>query len=108
METGNIYRVPDRFTSREPEFFETMCRGKQMRIERIISSGHTTEPGNWYEQALSEWVVLLRGKASLEFEHGRMVHLSEGDYLLIPAGQRHRVAFTTTRPECIWLAVHFD
>jgi cupin 2 domain-containing protein len=108
MNTGNLYNLPGGAVPWEPEFLETICSGKQVRIERIISSGHITAEESWYDQKLNEWVLLLRGKASLEFENGRVVHLSEGDHLMIPAGKKHRVAYTSKKPECIWLAVHFE
>jgi glyoxylase-like metal-dependent hydrolase (beta-lactamase superfamily II) len=39
-----------------------------VRLERIISRGHTTPPGEWYDQDRDEWVVVLRGSAGLRFE----------------------------------------
>ena len=34
------------------------------------------------------------------------IKLTAGDYLFIPAHQKHRVEYTSSRPPCIWLAVH--
>jgi cupin 2 domain-containing protein len=50
-------------------------------------------------------VVLLEGSATIEFESKPPVHLERGDTLLIPAHERHCVAYTTTEPACIWLCV---
>ena len=75
------------------------------RIERIVSRGHVSPPGFWYDQDEDEWVWLLRGAARLEVElpHERQpgapingmavreISLTEGDYLLLPAHVRHRV-----------------
>jgi hypothetical protein len=47
------------------EQFETLAEGHQLRIERIISTGQTTAPGEWYDQGLDEWVILLQGQAKL-------------------------------------------
>lgn len=41
-----------------------------MRIERIISHGHASPEGFWYDQGQSEWVVVLKGAARLQFEDG--------------------------------------
>lgn len=92
----------------DTEIFEGVCTAGNLSIERIISNGQTTPAGKWYNSDRNEWVVLLKGKASLEMENGMVIHLSEGDYLLIPAGQKHRVSYTSKEPPCIWLAVHFD
>ena len=90
------------------EVFESLCKAKNVHIERIVSKGQTTPPDKWYDPQKYEWVVLLQGKASLEMEGGKIIHLAKGDHLLIPAGQKHRVSYTSTEPYCIWLAVHFD
>ena len=73
------------------EFIETICSGGRFRIERIVSRGHSSPEGFWYDQAEDEWVVLLSGRARLSFEAGESVELSPGDYLDIPAHCRHRV-----------------
>ena len=61
-------------------------------------------PGFWYAQPDDEWVLLAQGSAELEFGDGRHQALAPGDWLLIPAGCRHRVA--ATGPDTVWLAVH--
>ena len=75
-------------------------------IERIISAGQSSPPGFWYEQERDEWVVLLQGESELLWEEGRKLTLKAGDWVLLPAGERHRVEKTSTDPPCIWLAVH--
>ena len=37
-------------------------------IERIVSTGQASPPGFWYDSPRAEWVVLLSGAATLEFE----------------------------------------
>ena len=77
-------------------------------IERIISSGQTTPEGEWLEQERDEWVILLQGEAELAYSDYSQIRLKTGDYLLIPAHQKHRVSYTSNEPPCIWLAIHSD
>lgn len=99
----NLYQdIPDQFSG---EIAETLLEDSDVRIERIISSGHSSPPGFWYEQNEDEWVLLLKGCAVLEFTGGKTAALKEGDSILIHAGERHRVASTTTEPACVWLCV---
>jgi cupin 2 domain-containing protein len=76
------------------------------RIERIVSTGQTTPPGQWYDQPGDEWVALIAGSATLRFDDHSLVELAPGDWLLIPAHVRHRVEATSADPPCVWLAVH--
>ncbi len=90
------------------EFFEVLGESDTLRIERIVSEGHTTAPGEWYDQQWDEWVLLLSGGALLRLEEpDTAVTLNPGDHLLIPAHRRHRVEMTTPGEKTIWLAVHF-
>lgn len=90
------------------ELVETLCEAEQLRIERIVSRGHASPPGFWYDQPEHEFVVLIKGRAQLEFDDDRQpVALSAGDWLIIPAHKRHRVAWTDPGQETIWLAVHY-
>lgn len=104
----NFFNIPDGLSGIGAEHLETICSGKSVRIERIVSKGHVSEADHWYDQEWDEWVLLIQGKASLEFTNGRIRHLQKGDHLLIKAGTRHRVSYTSAQPECIWLAVHFE
>jgi cupin 2 domain-containing protein len=89
------------------ELFETLVRNESIHIERIVSRGHTTPAGEWYDQDRSEFVVVLKGSGKLEFEDGRAVSLEAGDWLEIPARVKHRVAWTAPDSDTIWLAVHY-
>ncbi|MER3432067.1 MAG: hypothetical protein C4288_01210 [Leptolyngbya sp. ERB_1_1] len=51
-------------------------------------------------------MLLLQGEAQLMYEDGTSICLEAGDYLLIPAHQKHRVSYTSSDPACIWLAIH--
>ncbi len=99
----NLFDLPEPLPDNE-EFTE-LLRSKNLRIERIVSSGQTTPDGQWYDQDEDEWVALIQGEAVLEYENGEQQRLSAGDHILLPAHCRHRVAFTSTNPPCIWLAV---
>ena len=93
-------------TAEVAERFEDLLARPGVRIERIVSSGQSTPPGEWMEQAWDEWVLLVSGRAGLTLEGEAPLSLSPGDHLLIPAHRRHRVDFTET--PTVWLAVHLD
>lgn len=86
------------------EHLETLFANPHVRIERIVSHRHASPPDFWYDQPHDEWVMLVQGHAELAFDDGRRQALQPGDWLLIPAGCRHRVA--ETGPDTVWLAVH--
>ena len=86
------------------ELTTVLAENSHVRIERIVSTGHVSPEGFWYDQAEDEWVVILEGGAALEFEDpAGTVWLARGDSLLIPAGCRHRVA--STKSPTVWLAI---
>ena len=89
------------------EWFETLVETDAVRIERIVSRGHATPDGEWYDQSRAEWVLLLQGAARLVFADGREVDLAPGDWLEIAAHEKHRVAWTDPDRQTIWLAVHY-
>ncbi|HEY5999233.1 MAG TPA: cupin domain-containing protein [bacterium] len=88
------------------ERFDELLARDGARVERIVSTGQTTPPGEWFDQAGEEWVALLTGRATLLFEGGERVELAAGDWVAIPARARHRVEATSADPPCVWLAVH--
>ncbi|HNW70113.1 MAG TPA: cupin domain-containing protein [Bacteroidales bacterium] len=102
---GNIFSITD--TGSKEEIFNTLFKGNNIKIEQINSSGQISPAEGWYDQKENEWVLLLEGRAKLEFENKRIILLKKGDYLLIPAHHRHKVIYTSSRPKCIWLAVFF-
>ncbi len=100
----NIFNLP---TDLPPEeLLESLVEKDHVLIERIISTGQTTPSGEWYDQERDEWVILLQGEAILSYADGTQVQLKAGDYLFIPAHQKHRVEYTSYNPACIWLAIH--
>ncbi len=106
-ESGNLFEgIPAELPQ---EISETLGGGAggTVRIERIVSRGHRSPEDFWYDQEEEEWVVLLRGSATLRFEdpdRGTR-HLVPGDWLRIPARVRHRVEATAGDEDTIWLAV---
>jgi cupin 2 domain-containing protein len=100
----NIYELSQEVSQLEK--FEQIAVGKNIQIERIVSTGQTTPSGQWYDQKLDEWVILLQGEAELSYADNTRIKLKAGDYLLIPAHTEHRVEYTSIEPPCIWLAVH--
>ena len=86
------------------EEFSTLFGSSAVKIERIVSHRNSSPPGFWYDQDDDEWVIVLRGGATLEFEGEEFVEMNTGDYLEIPSHVKHRVA--RTGDGTIWLAVH--
>ena len=93
MIIDNIFlEIPDHI---HEEIFETILTTEHFKLERIISTGQATSPGDWYDQDTDEWVILLSGSAGLLFEGDeRVCVMRPGDHIHIPARRRHR-------PECI-------
>ncbi len=86
------------------ESFEELAAAGGARVERIASHGLTA--GAWYEQPHAEFVLLVAGAARLGFADGSEQALAAGDWAVLPAGCRHRVAWTRPGAETLWLAVH--
>jgi cupin 2 domain-containing protein len=90
------------------ELFQTLAEMGNVRIERIVSEGHTTPEGEWYDQPWDEWVILLSGSAGILFDGEAAPRtMNGGDYVMIPSGCRHRVEWTDPDLKTVWLAVHF-
>ncbi|MGF1643292.1 MAG: phosphoribosylaminoimidazole carboxylase [Thiotrichales bacterium] len=102
--SGNLYAA---LSASPAERFDTLCDAPGARIERIVSSGQSSPPGFWYDQAHAEWVALLQGSAALRFEdEAGERRLVPGDFLLIAPHRRHRVEWTDPQQVTVWLAVH--
>lgn len=89
------------------EVFEDIVRSSQVRIERIVSKGHTSPESGWYDQDENEWVMVIEGRASLLFENGSTCDLAAGDYVNIPAHVKHKVIWTDPDRLTVWLAVFY-
>ena len=97
----NIFDITGLSTNAEQ--FEDLFTHKNIRIERIVSFGHATPEGEWYDQEETEWVSLLKGTSTLLYEDGSTIELLEGDSLLIPPHVKHRVEAVSD--DAVWLAV---
>lgn len=89
------------------ELFTTLAAGRSVRIERIVSRGHSSPPDFFYDQDEAEFILLVSGEAELELQAGEKHHLRPGDCLTLPAHVRHRVSWTTPDRDTIWLAVFY-
>lgn len=88
------------------ELTETLGEGRDVRIERIVSRGHASPPGFWYDQPEAEFVLVVRGEAMLRFEdEPEARQLVPGDHVVIAPHRRHRVESTTDAT--VWLTVFF-
>ncbi len=88
------------------EFIETLIEQPTFRLERIVSRGQVSPTGFWYDQDEHEWVIVLTGVAHLQIEgqeHAIILH--PGDTYHLPPHTKHRVAWTATDEDTIWLAL---
>jgi cupin 2 domain-containing protein len=88
------------------EITETLVQAKHVRIERIVSHGHSSPEGFWYDQDESEFVLLIHGAARLRFEN-EVIEMKPGDWINILAHRKHRVEWTTPDEKTVWLAVFY-
>ena len=98
----NIFELPA--LSLPEELVTVLAGSENIRIERIVSTGQTS---GWYDQTETEFVVLLDGKAEIEYENGKRVAMTKGDTIFIKPHERHRVSYTSSEPPCIWLCVFY-
>ena len=102
MTKRNIYDHAD-FGS-NLEVFELLAKGEgKFKVEKIISRQYSN--GEWYDQPEDEFVLLLEGLATIEFENGDIVELQKGDFIKIEKHNRHRVLKTSENPQCVWLTL---
>ena len=100
---GNLFAsIPDDLPD---EVSDVLARTAGARVERIVSRGHVSSPDFWYEQEEDEFVLLVEGEAELEIR-GRAdpARLGRGDWIVLPAGLPHRVSWTATDQDTVWLA----
>jgi len=108
MHKHNIFEsIPERL---DDELIESLFKNEKINIERIVSKGHRSPENAWYDQIFDEWVIVLKGAATLEFESlktsDRTISLTSGDYIYIAAHTKHKVTWTDPNLETVWLAVH--
>lgn len=88
----------------EEEKFDLLMKLPNCRIDRIVSCGHSSPQGFWYDQENDEFILLMQGEVVLEFED-RMITMKAGDYMHIPKNCKHRLEKSSIDPVCIWLCV---
>ncbi|WP_317933229.1 cupin domain-containing protein [Halioxenophilus sp. WMMB6] len=105
MNHSNIFdSIPENL---KDEKFEEIVNSPTVRIERILSKGHRSPAAGWYDQDENEWVMVISGHATIEFEDGNFVKLSRGDHLNIPAHRKHKVSWTDPSQITLWLVVFY-
>jgi cupin 2 domain-containing protein len=104
IESGSLFAdIPETLAA------EQLTRCWPSRTERIVSRGHASPPGFWYDQPQAEWVIVLAGSAAIAFDGEASPRtLKSGDHLHIPAHTRHRVVSTDAGEPTVWLAVHYQ
>lgn len=96
-------------TNLPEELVELLVQNNGLRIQRIVSTGHASPEGFWYDQDQHEWVLVLTGRAKLLVEgDDQPVEMGPGDWINIPAHRKHRVEWTTSDEPTVWLAVFYD
>ena len=105
LKTGNIFdSIPSKFND---EVFGSIVDKDGIKIERILSAGHTSPEQGWYDQDQDEWVIVIQGGATIEFDDGRLSTLEQGDYINIPSRTKHKVVWTDPEIVTVWLAVFY-
>ena len=99
-----LLSLPDNLDS---EIFENLVQSDHIRIERILSKGHSSPDSGWYDQDENEWVLVLKGSGVVAFDDGNKVTLNKGDYLNIPAHKKHKVLWTDPKRVTVWLAIFY-
>jgi cupin 2 domain-containing protein len=101
---GNLFAgIPDELGE---ELIEVLADSPGARVERIVSRGHRSADGFWYKQDRDEFVLVMEGSAELEIEGEPSPRgLERGDWLVLPAGQRHRISRTAPGQDTVWVAV---
>lgn len=105
MQRGTLSEgIPDVLPA---ELFTPLVDTQAVRIERIVSRGHTSPADAWYDQSEREFVLPVAGAARIELEGGGEVALGPGDWLVLEAHVRHRVSWTLPDATTVWLAVFY-
>ncbi len=104
--TNNLFKsIPEEIYD---EIFDLIIETDSVKIERIVSKGHTSPESGWYDQESNEWVIVLKGEAKILIENEGEKHLVKGSYMNIPAHRKHKVVWTKKDSETIWLAIHYS
>ena len=106
MSSDNLFQA--RCPEPGAEIKRQLAAGNGWTLMLINSNGFVSPEGEWFDQAESEWVLVLRGSARLRLSSpDRLFDLSAGDHLMIPPHQRHRLDRTDPDPGTLWLALYW-
>ena len=90
----------------DEEDVQILLQQPGLRLERIVSHGHASPDGFWYDQAVGEWVMVTQGHARLRIEgEAEDRNLGPGDHLYLAPHVRHRVTWTDPDEPTVWLAL---
>ncbi len=109
MEPTQFNLLAELPSAREAEVSELLLDAKGVRMERIVSLGQASPEGFWYDQNEAEWVMLVTGRARLTIAgESTDRDMEPGDAVYLPAGCKHRVAWTDPAQHTVWLALFVD
>ncbi len=106
MKIYNIYKGAK--CPKGKESLKILAESKNIKLQKIISNGFKNKENFWYSQTQDEFVILLKGKATILFDTAKKLNLKAGDYLIIPKNTKHRVEKTSSKPVCVWLTCFAD
>ena len=55
----------------DEEVFDRIVQSDHVKIEPLLSNGHTSPESGWHVQDRNEWVLVVQGEAVITFEDGR-------------------------------------
>lgn len=103
IKMANLFDIID--LNHSEEQFEYIIHNENFAVERIVSFGHPSPDGYWYDQPNTEWVALLKGESTIEYQDETTKDMTAGDHMIIPKGLRHRVK--SVSEDAVWIAIHY-
>ena len=80
--------------------------GGRMRAYHNTSIAGMTEPTGWhYHTCEMQFVYVLKGKLTIEFEDGTVATFTAGDSFFIPGGVRHNETYVSEDKETLEISV---
>lgn len=80
--------------------------GGRMRAYQNSSIAGMTEPTGWhYHTCEMQFVYVLKGKLTIEFEDGTVATFAAGDAFFIPGGVRHNEIYVSEDKEALEISV---
>ena len=67
---GNLFANLPELSGSEQSL--TLFEDSGITIQRIVSQSYNSPVDFWYDQDEDEWLMVVRGEATLEFEGGRV------------------------------------